>query len=58
MEEAPENGKESSHSARANGMNEWVSDNYKPLPKLSTYSHSVYKKPTAKHMKDAFTSSL
>ena len=23
MEEAPENGKESSHSARANGMNEW-----------------------------------
>jgi hypothetical protein len=24
MEEAPENGKESSHSARANGMNEWI----------------------------------
>jgi hypothetical protein len=24
MEEAPENSKESSHSARANGMNEWV----------------------------------
>jgi len=23
MEEAPENGKESSHSAHANGMNEW-----------------------------------
>jgi len=23
MEEASENGKESSHSARANGMNEW-----------------------------------
>jgi hypothetical protein len=25
MEEAPENGKESSHSAHANGMNEWLS---------------------------------
>ena len=25
MEEAPENGKESSHSARANGMNELIS---------------------------------
>jgi len=24
MEEAPENGKESSHSARANGKNEWM----------------------------------
>jgi hypothetical protein len=24
MEEAPENGKESSHSAHANGMNEWI----------------------------------
>ena len=24
MEEAPENGKESSHSAHANGMNEYV----------------------------------
>ena len=24
MEEVPENGKESSHSARANGMNEWM----------------------------------
>jgi len=24
MEEAPENGKESSHSARANGMNEYT----------------------------------
>jgi hypothetical protein len=24
MEEAPENGKESSHSARASGMNEWM----------------------------------
>jgi hypothetical protein len=24
MEEAPENGKESSHSAHANGMNEWM----------------------------------
>jgi hypothetical protein len=26
MEEAPENGKESSHSAHANGMNEWMHD--------------------------------
>jgi len=26
MEEAPENGKESSHSAHANGMNEWMVD--------------------------------
>jgi hypothetical protein len=25
MEEAPQNGKESSHSAHANGMNEWCS---------------------------------
>jgi len=25
MEEAPENGKEKSHSARANGINEWMS---------------------------------
>ena len=25
MEEAPENGKESPHSAHANGMNEWIS---------------------------------
>jgi len=24
MEEAPENGKESSHSPHANGMNEWM----------------------------------
>jgi hypothetical protein len=24
MEEAPENGKESSNSAHANGMNEWI----------------------------------
>jgi len=24
MEEAPENGKESPHSAHANGMNEWI----------------------------------
>jgi len=24
MEEAPENGKESSHSAHANGMSEWI----------------------------------
>ena len=24
MEEAPENGKESLHSAHANGMNEWI----------------------------------
>jgi len=24
MEEAPENGKESLHSAHANGMNEWM----------------------------------
>jgi hypothetical protein len=24
MEEAPENGKELSHSAHANGMNEWM----------------------------------
>jgi hypothetical protein len=24
MEEAPENGKELSHSAHANGMNEWI----------------------------------
>jgi hypothetical protein len=26
MEEAPENGKESSHSARANGMNGWMNE--------------------------------
>jgi hypothetical protein len=26
MEEAPENGKESSHSAHANGMNEYMVD--------------------------------
>jgi len=26
MEEAPENVKESSHSAHANGMNEWIID--------------------------------
>jgi len=26
MEEAPENGKESSNSAHANGMNEWIHD--------------------------------
>ena len=26
MEEAPENDKESSHSAHGNGMNEWVDD--------------------------------
>jgi hypothetical protein len=26
MEEAPENGKESSHSAHANGMNEWMNE--------------------------------
>ena len=26
MEEAPENGKESSHSAQANGMNEWMNE--------------------------------
>jgi hypothetical protein len=24
MKQAPENGKESSHSAHANGMNEWI----------------------------------
>jgi hypothetical protein len=29
MEEAPENGKESSHSARANGMNKWIIDESK-----------------------------
>ena len=28
MEEAPENGKESSHSAHANGMSEWPFLNY------------------------------
>ena len=26
MEEAPENSKESSHSAHANGMNEWMNE--------------------------------
>jgi hypothetical protein len=26
LEDAPENGKESSHSARASGMNEWLDD--------------------------------
>jgi hypothetical protein len=26
MEEAPENGKELSHSAHANGMNEWMNE--------------------------------
>jgi hypothetical protein len=26
MEEAPKNGKESAHSAHANGMNEWMND--------------------------------
>jgi hypothetical protein len=26
MEEAPENGKESSHAAHANGMNEWMNE--------------------------------
>jgi len=31
MEEAPENGKESSHSARANGMNEWKWTNWNVL---------------------------
>ena len=28
MEEAPENGKESSNSTHANGMNEWINDWY------------------------------
>jgi len=28
MEEAPENGKESSHSAHADGMNEWIDSKY------------------------------
>jgi hypothetical protein len=28
MEEAPENGKELSHSAHANGMNEWMTDKF------------------------------
>ena len=26
MEEAPENGKESSHAAHANGMSEWMNE--------------------------------
>jgi hypothetical protein len=26
MEEAPENGKETSHSAQANGLNEWMNE--------------------------------
>jgi len=36
----------------------FISKNYKILPKLSIYIHSVYNKLTAKHMKDAFTPSL
>ena len=34
MEEAPENGKESSHSAHANGMSEWMNEwmNIKKAP--------------------------
>jgi len=34
MEEAPENGKETSHSARANGMNESLSPHHKKKLRL------------------------
>ena len=33
MEEAPESGKESSHSAHANGMNEWIACNGNDIQK-------------------------
>jgi hypothetical protein len=40
MEEAPENGKELSHSVHANGMNEWmnmcINISYLQLPSPST----------------------
>jgi hypothetical protein len=29
MEEVPENGKESSHSAHANGINKWMNEEYR-----------------------------
>jgi len=40
MEEAPENGKESSHSAHANGMNELMNANvlFKPIPVAVRFS--------------------
>jgi hypothetical protein len=41
MEEAPENGKESSHSAHANGMNELTT--HKNLP-LFCYNDQIYPK--------------
>ena len=38
MEEAPENGKESRHSAHANGMNEWTCDARKLKYRLNNES--------------------
>jgi hypothetical protein len=40
MEEAPENGKELSHSAHANGMNEWM-DELTNFISAGTQPHSV-----------------
>jgi hypothetical protein len=36
MQEAPENGEESLHSARANGMNEWMNETMVLRGKLDT----------------------
>jgi hypothetical protein len=39
MEETPENGKESSHSAHANGMNEWINSLWFSMLQDKTYKH-------------------
>jgi len=45
MKEAPENGKESSHSAHAYGMNEWILSS---SPPLGIISHGRFSKLTSK----------
>jgi len=41
MEEAPENSKESSHSAHANGMNEWMNRDLTPSKLLQWKQQNV-----------------
>jgi hypothetical protein len=46
MEEAPENGKESSHSAHANGMNEWMNAKSEIILNIKRNSQHIWK-PTS-----------
>ena len=42
MEEAPENGKESSNSAHGNGMNEWKSGSGVRFPLSPSILYTIY----------------